>query len=216
MSVGSGCSLALINLVKDSLMNIKINFRICCWVKQLLLRLFLFWNEERERLKEIQLNWINSISLQIKGKSTSLDESERELTKFAKIILWFFKLDFCHWGNFNLSCVYIGEVCLDNDNDIVSPSLLALSTLGGVAQDVTPDLTQGLLTLINGSCTLAKFVSETVCDNNMWQSHDSQYCTCLGHLVRHGINRNDPICVAPPKVAKASKEGDAISWALSS
>ncbi len=29
--------------------------------------------------------------------------------------------------------------------------------------------------------------------------------TCLGHLGWHDINRNDPICVALPKVAKASK-----------
>ncbi len=28
--------------------------------------------------------------------------------------------------------------------------------------------------------------------------------TCLGHLGRRNINRNDPICVVPPKVAKAS------------
>ncbi len=28
--------------------------------------------------------------------------------------------------------------------------------------------------------------------------------TCLGHLGQHDINRNDPICVVPPKVAKAS------------
>ncbi len=28
--------------------------------------------------------------------------------------------------------------------------------------------------------------------------------TCLGHLGQHNINRNDPISVKPPKVAKAS------------
>jgi hypothetical protein len=28
--------------------------------------------------------------------------------------------------------------------------------------------------------------------------------TCLGHLGQHDINRNDPISVTPPKVAKAS------------
>jgi hypothetical protein len=37
---------------------------------------------------------------------------------------------------------------------------------------------------------------------------DSHYCTCLGQLGQRGINRHDPICVAPPKVAKASTEGD--------
>jgi len=37
----------------------------------------------------------------------------------------------------------------------------------------------------------------------------------LGHLGRRDINRKDPICAALSKVAKASKEGDAISLALS-
>ncbi len=45
---------------------------------------------------------------------------------------------------------------------------------------------------------------ETIGDSNTWQLHDSQYCTCLGHLVRHDKNRNDPICATPAKVAKAS------------
>jgi hypothetical protein len=30
------------------------------------------------------------------------------------------------------------------------------------------------------------------------------HCTCLGHLGPCETNRNDPICVATPKVAKAS------------
>ncbi len=29
-------------------------------------------------------------------------------------------------------------------------------------------------------------------------------CTCLTHLGRHDTSRNDPKCVIPPKVAKAS------------
>ncbi len=37
----------------------------------------------------------------------------------------------------------------------------------------------------------------------------------LGHLGWRDTNRNDPICAALPKVDKASKEGDAISLALS-
>jgi len=38
------------------------------------------------------------------------------------------------------------------------------------------------------------------CYSNTWQS----LLTCLGHLGQRNINRNDPIGVAPPKVAKAS------------
>ena len=34
---------------------------------------------------------------------------------------------------------------------------------------------------------------------------DSYYCTCLGHLGQPDANRNDPISVALPKVAKASR-----------
>ncbi len=33
---------------------------------------------------------------------------------------------------------------------------------------------------------------------------NSHYCTCLGHLGQCDPNRNDPICAASPKVAKAS------------
>ncbi len=54
----------------------------------------------------------------------------------------------------------------------------------------------------NGLFTLARFVSITVSDSDMQQSHD---CTCLGHLRWRNIIRNDPISVASPKVAKASK-----------
>jgi hypothetical protein len=35
-------------------------------------------------------------------------------------------------------------------------------------------------------------------------THDSHYCTCLGHLWWRKENRNNPISVAPPKGAKAS------------
>ncbi len=66
---------------------------------------------------------------------------------------------------------------------------------------------------LNGSFTLAKFVSKTIGNSNKQQSHDSPYCTCLGHLGQHNINRNNPISVAPPKVAKTSKEGDMMSRA---
>jgi hypothetical protein len=41
------------------------------------------------------------------------------------------------------------------------------------------------------------------------------YCTCLGHLGRSDINRNNPICVATPKVAKVSKQELSLSPALS-
>jgi hypothetical protein len=56
---------------------------------------------------------------------------------------------------------------------------------------------------------LAKFVGETVSDSNMRQSHDS-YVTGTTELALATLgdatkNRNDPIFVAPPKVAKASK-----------
>jgi hypothetical protein len=36
--------------------------------------------------------------------------------------------------------------------------------------------------------------------------------TCLGYLGWHDTNTNDPFCVALPKVPKASKEGDIVSW----
>ncbi len=36
---------------------------------------------------------------------------------------------------------------------------------------------------------------------SMMTTHD---CTCFGHLERHDKNRNDPISVALPKMAKAS------------
>ncbi len=42
--------------------------------------------------------------------------------------------------------------------------------------------------------------------------HASYYCTCLGHLEQRDINRNDPICVALPKMAKASKERTHYHW----
>jgi hypothetical protein len=64
---------------------------------------------------------------------------------------------------------------------------------------------------LNGSFTLAKFAIKTVSDSDTQQSRDSGLCTCLGHLGWHNININDPICVAPPKVAKASNEGDMAS-----
>jgi hypothetical protein len=35
-------------------------------------------------------------------------------------------------------------------------------------------------------------------------SDSDMYCTCLGHLGHSDINRNNPICVASPKVAMAS------------
>jgi hypothetical protein len=41
------------------------------------------------------------------------------------------------------------------------------------------------------------------------------YCTCLGHFGQSDIKRNNPICVAVPKKAKASKQGLSLSPALS-
>ncbi len=55
----------------------------------------------------------------------------------------------------------------------------------------------------NGSFTLATFVSQTVSDSDTWQSRD---CTCLCHLGWCDTDRIVSIFVAPPKVAKASKE----------
>ncbi len=37
-------------------------------------------------------------------------------------------------------------------------------------------------------------------------TRDSYYCIPLGHLERCNTNRNDPTCVALPKVAKASTQ----------
>jgi hypothetical protein len=52
-----------------------------------------------------------------------------------------------------------------------------------------------------GSFTMAKFVCKNISDITM------QYC--LPYLPWPSErNRNDPICVAPPKVAKAGKEGN--------
>ncbi len=45
-------------------------------------------------------------------------------------------------------------------------------------------------------------------DGNMRQAHrvyGQSLLTCRGHLGWRDINRNDPISVVPPKVAKASK-----------
>ncbi len=41
------------------------------------------------------------------------------------------------------------------------------------------------------------------CDSHI--VYGQSLLTCLGHLGRHDINRNDPIFVVLPKVAKASK-----------
>ena len=35
-------------------------------------------------------------------------------------------------------------------------------------------------------------------------TRDSHYCACLDHLGGHDTNRNDPICVILPKLARAS------------
>jgi hypothetical protein len=56
---------------------------------------------------------------------------------------------------------------------------------------------------------------QTLCDNARDNAGDSDtYCTCLGHLGHSDIKRNNPICVAMPKVAKASKQGLSLSPAL--
>jgi hypothetical protein len=57
----------------------------------------------------------------------------------------------------------------------------------------------------NGSLTLAKFISETASESDTRQS--LLYLPWPPWATRQK-NRNDPICGAPPKVAKASKEGD--------
>jgi hypothetical protein len=47
---------------------------------------------------------------------------------------------------------------------------------------------------------------QMLCDNARDNAGDSDtYCTWLGQLGHSDINRNNPICVATPKVAKASK-----------
>jgi hypothetical protein len=44
-------------------------------------------------------------------------------------------------------------------------------------------------------------------DNARDNAGDSDmYCAFLGNLGRSNINRNNPICVPTPKVAKASKQ----------
>jgi hypothetical protein len=40
------------------------------------------------------------------------------------------------------------------------------------------------------------------------------YYTCLGHLGHSPVNRNNPICVIMPMVAKASKQGLSLSPAF--
>ncbi len=42
------------------------------------------------------------------------------------------------------------------------------------------------------------------CKHGLRVTHGSHYYTCLGHLGWRDANRNDPISVALPKVAKAS------------
>jgi hypothetical protein len=41
--------------------------------------------------------------------------------------------------------------------------------------------------------------------DNAGDSDTQQSLTCLDHLGRRDIDRNNPICVASPKVAKASR-----------
>jgi hypothetical protein len=36
------------------------------------------------------------------------------------------------------------------------------------------------------------------------ETHDCHHCPCIGHLGQCDMNRNDPICVVLPEVAKAS------------
>ncbi len=56
--------------------------------------------------------------------------------------------------------------------------------------------------------TLAKFVSKTVSDSAKQQSHDNHVTvtTVLALATSGGVtkNRNDSLCVVPPKVANAS------------
>ncbi len=86
--------------------------------------------------------------------------------------------------------------------DALSPSLLALATLGGGTQIGPLPFLPGYIVMhhLHWRSLLMKLLVTVTCDN--------LYCTCLGHLGRCDINRNGPICVPPPKVAKASKEGD--------
>ena len=49
--------------------------------------------------------------------------------------------------------------------------------------------------------TLAKFFGENICDSEPQLHHP----TCLGHLGQLDMNRNDPVCVILPKVAKANR-----------
>ncbi len=76
---------------------------------------------------------------------------------------------------------------------------LQLGVVGGFGEDdiLKKKFLLKMVQLIYGSFTLAKFVGKTISDS-------STNCTCLGHLGWCDTNRNDPICVAPSKVAKAS------------
>ncbi len=57
---------------------------------------------------------------------------------------------------------------------------------------------------------------QTLCDNAGDNAGNSYtYCTCLGHLGCSDINRNNPICVDKPKVAKVRKQGLSLLPALS-
>jgi len=89
--------------------------------------------------------------------------------------------------------------------DALSPSLLALATLGGGTQIGPLPFLLGYIVIhhLHWQSLLGKLL--------VTLARDSQYCTCLGHLGRYDINRNGPICVLPPKVAKARKEGDITS-----
>jgi hypothetical protein len=74
----------------------------------------------------------------------------------------------------------------------VSTYLLTLSI------NVYKGLDQGILArMIKDVFPMAKFSAKT-------PATVTRDCTCLGHLGHCDTNRNDLICVVPPKVAKAS------------
>jgi len=54
---------------------------------------------------------------------------------------------------------------------------------------------------VNDSLDWHCFYGDNAGNNDTRQS----LLTCLGHLERHDINRNDPISVVLPKVARGSK-----------
>jgi len=94
---------------------------------------------------------------------------------------------------------------------VKSPSSLALATLGGTTQI-------GSFLFLVASPKAAK-ASSVTCHHRPiacccpWNYHAKLWqlvrsITCLSNLGQSNTNRNNPICVLPPNVSKASTGGD--------